>query len=938
MTGPRQSPIERFLGPDERRGGPFGLLGVAPESCTEDAVLAGLDRQLERLAAHPECDTPEADEVRLALHAAAAQLLDSAVRRQLVAKWTGVAPAPAAPVPQAPARSGSRRPLEADAVLTLGLHGGWNERSLQHLATLAHARGMGSEQVAAALRTLAKKRRPAAARVPGPVHSRPVAHGAVHVPRRDEPLPEQIDPAGRLLWMLAIFGGGGVLLAALAVWVVVRLVTAEPTNAAPPAPPPPAPALAPVEPVTPAPAPPGASAQPTATPVATQERPPAPGEVSRALAGATATLATDAAGALAKFESEVQRLGRVWPVLPPAELVATNDAVVEFVYRAAGSGDTAVRAVAAVGKPAEALARADLTPTPDAVAPAVWSVGMLARLWHEKDLPADAKTEMEQRLAAATSGGSPVQDRAFPAGAAAALAALPRHLLPAPPEGGNAAVAAVPAWREWARAAEAWSAGDERALSRVLVGGLEVVLIDGPEPSDQRTYTLIADLVQRLTWRDGDPARARLLRWFDDPRVSGADLNAVTSTIATRSAAEGVDITMVLSAAASGRVRGDLRERYARLWGLDTGVDRVALDSEWIEKSRQAIDRSLAARTPAEHMAAAVVLSRLNESAWRRWRGDAEESMRLLTDLTGDVDAVVPPGGSPTPPAPTPESSDAGWGEKYLAVRRAVPQRLELLGRLESGGGGLGAVDAEVLVQEALLGTPAEVRVRAAGVTRLFQDSPAVVNALLEYLPRAPRIAHTGQLVEAVALVSLPSVTDPAWPAAARRALIERYLERVTAEGSLAPLDQLAHLLSASYRGRASEAVLAPALRSEAIQPPAGESARQVWTRWHAQAAASPPVSASATPLAELDRRRAGRTSLARGLVQTFAAEQVSILEVMAAAVAAEQPARAAEVEAVSSEALSARAAASTIMEQIDIVERAMVRLWVLRSPGGEPS
>ncbi|MCC6661192.1 MAG: hypothetical protein IT437_09935 [Phycisphaerales bacterium] len=938
----RARPVERFLGPDEARGGPFALLGVAPETCTEDAVLAGLDRQLERLRTHPECDTPEADEVRLALHAAAAQLLDPTVRRQLVASWTGTeaaqTPQPAASTPQRP----HRRQLEHDAVLTLGLHGGWNERSLQHLAALAHARGMGSEQVAAALRTLAKRPgRTAGKTAPRPAAAAPVRRSTSRAAKHavsSAPLPEQQDPAARLLWMLALFGGGGIVLAVFAIWVVVQLVIAEP-SAGPVLPPPSA--SGPPAPVVQSQAlsttrnPRPTATDPKPAP-AESERAPGPGELPRAIAASTAEIAKDAGAALAHFETGIDWLARAWVLLPPDELVAANDAVVEFVYRAGSADDAAVKAIMAVGRGAEALSgRRPLRS--DGVSGAAWSLGMLARLWHEKNLPAAAKSQIDQRIAAATASARPVQDRTFQAGAGAALAIIPELILPRTPEPGTPPESPGPAWAQWVVTARAWAGADEQALARVVLDGLGTLLLHGPEPSDNRTYELILRLTQAVTWRDGDPARARLLRWFDDARVTNADLNAVTSTLATRSAAEGVDLTMVLSPSSSARVRGDLRERYARLWNLDIGVDRTALDSEWVRLSQDAVTRSNAARTGPEHLAATVILSRLNESAWRRWKGDAAESLRILGDLASDVDRIVPPGGRPEVYHPKPDQ-DAGWGEKYLAARRGVPQRLELLGRIPWGVGGLGPVDAEVLVQEALLGTPAEVRVRAAEVAKSYLDSPTVINAMLEDLPRAPRIPHTAQLVEAISLARLPSVTDPAWPAAARRALVERYLERVTAEGSLAPLDQLARLLAASYRGMASDAVLTPALRDEPVQPPAGESARQVWTRWRAEAEAAPPASAAGPTLADLDRRHDGRTGLARGLVQSFAAEQASVLDAMAAVVAAEQPARAAEVQRLTDNARAARASAETILEQINIVERAKVQLWVLRSPAGESS
>ena len=59
MTTPhRPSSVERFLGPAAAGAGPFAILGLSPDSLTDEQVLAALERQLQRIEAHPEGDTP----------------------------------------------------------------------------------------------------------------------------------------------------------------------------------------------------------------------------------------------------------------------------------------------------------------------------------------------------------------------------------------------------------------------------------------------------------------------------------------------------------------------------------------------------------------------------------------------------------------------------------------------------------------------------------------------------------------------------------------------------------------------------------------------------------------------------------------------------------------------------------------------------------------
>ncbi len=993
----RASPVERFLGREEASGGPFALLGVSPAACTDESVLAALDRQLDRVAHHIECDTPEADEVRLALHAAAAQLLDPAVRRHLTDRWLGrTAPPPARPAPAA--REGvpvvRRTPaellLEHDAVLTLGMLGGWNRHSLHRLVALAHARGLSSEQVAGALRTLATRRRPRAGSVtvnprPGGVASRSepragartgppgstasaspaepsrAGGGSGREARRAEvppqpdlprfatpadsrPLPEQIDPAQRLLRNALIFGGIGIIVLAVLIALIVGLLLRDPaprarTVPAPPPTPPPAnpdrgsTGAAPDEST----APQGSGRQSAARSRAGSEDPRQNRDQAqlagalRQLAACPDALGVDPEAAVARFEHAVGVLAAEWCRVPRDRLVATHDAVVEFLYRAGADPEISGRALDAIGSGAGALAPgapARLADDPARIWPAAWSLGMLVRLSREKDLSAATREAIETRIGAAVGHGRPVIERSFEAGAASALQATPGVML------GGAASPLLEAWRRWAEAADALAGTDRAAHDSFILSGLDALLILGPEPdADRAVLDGVGDLVPRVSWRSGDEARTCLLRWFDDRRVTPADLQAVTSALATKSGAEGVDLTMVLSSAASERVRADLRDRFARVWGIAEGVDRGAIAEQWEEDARVAIERSYAASSPVEHLAAAALLSRLNEAAWRLWKGDNADAARILGDLSADIDAA--PNRVAGAPLTDPNAGDGGWAERYLAARRNLPLRLDQLTRLSGRAGVIGPVDAEILAGEALAGSPVEIRTRASELVRAFAHSPAMVNALLEALPRAPRIIQNGALIAYIGQRRLPPVRDPAWPAEARRALVETLLEVTAAEGELAAIDRLSHVFAVSWRGLASESSLTPAQRSEPAQPPAHVSAAAVRARWRETAGKAGPVlrSAGGPDLAEIDRRHAGRVGLAFGLVQAFAAEHVGVCDLMAYVVAAEQPARTDRARAILAELAERRRTARHIFEQLNAAERAAVQLWLARAP-----
>lgn len=969
-AGRRPRPIERFLGSAESSGGPFALLGLVPGDCDDDAVLNALDQQIERVAAHPECDTPEADEVRLALHAAAAQLLDPVVRRHLVAKWTGASPPPlaassAAPGGQPHAHSArglprhapSPRPtrhatpsgaagsaqalklLEHDAILTLGLFGGWNQRSLRRLVSLANARGCTNEQVAEALRNISSHRRPAKTAAKRP-SSRPRARPRVAEAGAPSPAlgfqVEPSDPSQSLLRNAMILGA--VALAGLfaAVLIIIWLTSGTATGgkatrggggtiAPPPVVSGPGPATGALSaPLATAPSP-GAPAKPLPKPLTSS------GDVAsigRDIAACVEATQVDPAEAEAKLERVLEVLAANWARLPRDRLIAAHDSIVEFLYRSATSPDLPVRVVEAIARTSKVAGGARLEA--EGVLPSIWSAGMLVRLSRERDLSALTKAAIESGVAAALSGSGVLSEQTFEAGAGAALAAMPQRLTAGAGRGAPSA-GDVAAWERWAQGVDAFAGPDSAARQRLLLAGMEVLLVDGPEPNvNQGAGDVIAMLVMRLTWRAEDESRRWLLKWFDDRRMTAADLHAVTSVLATRSSAEGIDITMVLSTSAADRTRADLRDRYATVWGVQSQVNRDELTATWIAAAKAAIERSLSGGDEADQLASATVLARLSEAAALQWRGDGGEAATIVAALTAPVDQAMALA-STGPSHQRLQASDGGWGEKYLAARQNVRVKQEMLEQLGLSIGELGPIDAEIVTREAILGAPASIRAKAQEIIKQFSGNPAVINALLEQLPRMQRMATNSALIEYVCQRQLPSLRDPDWAISARRALVEQLLEAQTAESPRARIDRVAGVLATSYRSMASPTPLTPVQRAQRLQPPAHLSAAQVYARWRAAADTLVPTTSPPLRLDQIERRRAGRGALARGLVQQFAAEETSVCELMAYVVAAEEPSQGDRVREILSRLAGDRRGASKITEQINATERAMVELWLVR-------
>lgn len=978
-TSPRRSPVARFFGESAASGNPFDLLRVDPSRVTDAAIITALNERLKQLATHDHGDTPEADEVRLAMHAAAAQLLDPHVRQHMVVQWGGRASAFEASAEEDAARPHSAArvvdtgasgcidanvELEHDVVLAMALHGGFSAKALQHLVSLAHARGMSSEELA---HVLAHMRRggvpgrsavgevrshahpprqttsPDAVRTNGEVvdrdgsprirerstDDRVKATAIGEAPSRSAPREmAERDPAEAMLRKSTVVALAGSALV-IAVALGIGLVVLTPTK-----PPPLAPTITQKSPGRAEKPPMPSDVSPmyvisrepkAADPSTTEGAKPAEvgfeaANVLRRLAACAAGAEIDPFAAVEEFESWVGAIRSRWPSLRTDEITSVNHGVVEFIYRVSSAPLACERALEAVAGLAGAREQPSLAS--EDVAPFIWSAGMLARLSRERDLPATITMRIRQNMGrifgdvGLAKGGA-----TFDAGAQAALAMLTAQLAGT---GGKTGVDAG-AWQEWLKCAQALFAGEAR--TRAVLSGLESLMVQGPDPSrDEGTFRAIRTLAGALRWgRDGGgESRAWLLARFDDARVSASDLHTVTGLLVGLGV--GVDVTMVVPVLASDQLRVEMRDRYAHAWGLDPGLRRDELTLAVSQAARTVLDDASFSRGAAEHLTSAVVMSRLSEAA--RWihRGRTDEASRLLDELDAGLDAT---GASPSPKAVvTMQRGGRGWTERYLAAGRNVPVRLSLLDELEHGVEST-APDAEVLVSEAMRGSPAAVRLRARQLVITHANDPAIVAAMLEALPLIYETPQASDLVQIVASESLPPVTEDRWRLAARRALVERLLQLTAAEGEYALVDRHAELLAKSYMGRIADVPVHDGATIAAIEV----SAARMWTMWRdaIRPGFVPQTSIAGLSLDAIERQRAGRLAIARGLVQVFAAQQVSVCELMAVVVAQERPDAAEEIVGILETLAIQRRSATSILKQIQDVEAAMLRLWLVR-------
>lgn len=977
--------ITRMLGAPEAAGGPFALLGLPVGDLTDEQIVAALDGQLMRLADHRECDTPGADEVRLALHSAAAQLLDARVRAHLVSKWSvseaGVIPladdqpsldagvqagdpprehvVPA--VPESSPSAAVPSALREAALVAIASSGGWNAQATRRVVALAAGYGLDGGQTADLFRAIFTP-------TPSDSRPRPVAEtarsqtvragpGDVRTPNIDRsadadaaPLAEQQDPGRRVLKYALLTGLGVLTTLGAAIVLAVALIEASKAPAVP-APTDAAPSEVPRGSLVAAP-------EPSPTPETPPEPPPmrAVANLDADTAGreiqlSAKALESDPPQAIEGFERAVEALAEGWAALSPDRLVAAQQDVIEFLYRAASREELLRRAVTALGAPAGVLATGESLRASE-VAPAVWSAGMLTRLVREKDLPAAVETQARRAVGAALAERLPVSEQTFEAGARAATRLIPLRLVPKRGEPSPRGTEPDPkrpsieGWERWLAVMRALEP-DPHARARAVLAALESVLADGPEPTESElAFRAVRLLTSSVTWRSGDESRRWLLALFDDPRATSADLHAATSSVATASSAENVDVTMVVPVLASARVRTEYRQRYAKAWGLESGSDRDALLVRVEQTARDLAARADADASPLAALATAVVLSRFNEAVASLWAGRPDAAAGLL-DRLGDG-AEPPPPPSHSPPGASVAGGDTAitvgagpggvrgtWTERYLAAKRNVPIRAQLLGEFPRTGAAVSAADAEVLAYEAIRGSPNEIRASARELLRSVASSSTVVNALLELLPETPQTAANSALIESIAGGPLPAPSARDWESQARRLLVERLVELVASESEFGRVDALAALLARSYDDRTLPPALGPTPARTA--PPAEQSAAMLWRQWRDRVDGSGAPSLGGLTLDEAERRRTGRVALARGRVQVFAAQQASLCELMALVIAAERPAAAARVEQTLDLWHDRRAAATHVLGQVQVTERAMSELWLIRVGGAPP-
>jgi transposase-like protein len=935
-----QSVLDFYLGGNPDPANPAEVLGLSGSGpWTEGQVISALQARLRAVSDHAQQSAPQADEVRLALHAAAGKLITQG-------RAASAANGESSPIPPQ---------FRVQILRLVAAGGGWSRPVMQRVMAMGAQQGIDPVQLANWLSQLQQ----APGTVPDAQRDEAVSdlRGSRSRPDSgvmDPPAPAPTD-SSRAVMMVVGWALGG-LITVFAVAAAALIIIMNKPGGGPGAATPPAPTPAPTVQNTP-----GASATPTATASASPaaSSTPAPSKVvsTKPLkASASETVSTDDRthvpewpdlvramelavkliregnpDAVDAFSKAYVDLASQWPQATPDQRTSALSAVLDGVFAAAGNSEMSERLVAAIAATA-VLNQA--SPTSSQVVPAVWTAGVVARISRERELPRALVRQFDE-LATGIFGAGGAGEATFDVGASAALLSMATRIVPGGPQIDEAILReCAQRWSKWLHAMRAVG-GESVFYTQSVLTALDRLIVAGPEPTrDQAVFEAMTELTCAVSWRQDSPARRWLLSKFDSAAVSSDDLHVLTRALATQSGAPGVDATMVLGAGAGEQARAQLREKYAVVWAVSNAPERAVVFTKWLEAANTQLNRTDLGDDAFSRGCVAVALAHLNEAA-HLLSGTALAAGADSTDAQSNAELLLidPEAGLPKRLAsltaaatrPVIDPASTAWAVQYAAAQQRIPERLTLLGTVPEHPT---YVEAKVLVEECCRGAPERVAQEAQGAVRRMASEPSIVCALLDFAPFIPQTANNSDTIKLVTGgASIPSIRDQSWRVAVRRALVERLLELLAGDSPTAIADAIGEALAESYSRR---------IRSEQVTPSKTPlTAEQASERLLAQniqdAKVLIPSGREPISVSTIIANKGARERLASGRVQLFAAHQTTMCELLAYMTANERPTESDRVMSVLETFKAERQKSTHVLSQLHAAERAMLELWMIR-------
>jgi hypothetical protein len=714
------TPIVRFLGEDAGLGGPFALLGLGHAVQSDAEIQRARLRRLRQVDCHPQRATPDAEEVRLAIHSAATQLLDPALRAELVVRWPEGTPVDL-PKAWSTGRAMQRvtPALLRRARLILGSSGGWNSNARRRLAHLARVNRLSAIEIVKQLGSNTRSRSS-------------VADGPRALPNLPAP-----PPAGG--WFIAYL-----LVGALACLTAVTLVVV-------PADPP----LELAQPVSPALESYADRNEPGgAEETARRDRLTHYTAIAHELDRIVARATLDPTGATGRFREIYSQFTQEWVTFPKPALERAGINIAEFVVRIDEQGLPPEQI-----SPLLAVAGTD----PDRTMLSVGAIDVTINSAGLRQETMDQLRAIRSQLTdAPMTTGTSLPD---------SVQVVAAHLA------GVSTTDENDWWSRWHKGVERIASPESPAHTSAMLLAMSNRLRSA-DPAGQAWRETSSLLVRSLGWREGSPERFWLIEQFSDSAVLTGRLAILTEVLVTESSAEGVDQLMVLDRNANDPKRQQIRMRIQDSWFParaqgSSGQVYAGSMTPLMNHLRVQINATPDVINDDQAIDSMLRLSRLVTAADLRLDGFPELSEEIMLGFD-----------EPLPVADTLQSSlaqteaDTTWAEK--AVNSTEPGQLrpyldELIGKST-----IGISSAYALIHLANR-ADAEMRDLALEQITRFGDQVTVLIAVDHTIQDRPS-SKIEAIVRAALQVDLPSRNDPEWHAHARRELLARLGEAMADE------------------------------------------------------------------------------------------------------------------------------------------------------------
>lgn len=473
--------------------------------------------------------------------------------------------------------------------------------------------------------------------------------------------------------------------------------------------------------------------------------------------------------------------------------------------------------------------------TPDGIPSYVWSTGALGMLIGDEALPEQARAQALRLWEQFTRGVERTvpseQLHGFSEAAGQALHLVASDLM-SQLQANAVDDERLALWDSWIRTVEALHQ-QKQASTRPLMETAYALLCDGPELATNETARRVLIALLAEVDLTGTPsARAEIVRWFSEPRVSPGDLNVVTSYLVSSQRVPGLDSSYIVNKNANSSQRAQLREQLQIAWPAsgDPESNVGAAMADWMARTDRLLLRSGSGRTSDEQLTEVLQFAHVNEAAAWLELGQTSLATEVLNNsrrviaTAGTEDltrrhARVRSNSSGTGAGGRPDISFGADGEWTVLVEQALRRNdrqrtidlIQWLGvEAVDGGSGhadLGPIDAAKLVDLAIYGLNRVIRGEAMSVIETkFPDGYNVVLALADAIPRDRKDSALSRTVEEIIEGTLPAPGSANWYTRCRLGLLQHALALRGPTVEAARIDGLAALLGRPYRAQASAA------------------------------------------------------------------------------------------------------------------------------------